>query len=1072
MRGRTGLTSRILLTISFCLAGFFAASVAAQTLSDNALSGMKWRSIGPFRGGRVLAVTGVVGDPNTYYFGAVAGGVWKTTNAGASWTPLTDSTTIRSIGAIEVAPSDPNVIYVGTGESCIRGDISYGDGVWKSTDAGKTWVHMGLDDTRHIAKVVINPHNPDIVFIAALGHAFGPNSDRGVYRSADGGKTWTKVLYHDEKTGAIDLVMDPANPRIMFAALWQAYRTPWSMNSGGPGSGIYKSTDGGLTWNHIEGHGLPSGVLGRIGVAVSGADDNQVWAIIEAERGGIYHSGDGGESWQLVNASHDYTQRAWYFHHIFADPKLPDTIYVLNTGVSRSSDGGRTFTGIRAPHGDNHGLWIDPTNSDYIINSNDGGATISHDFGKTWSTEDNQPTAEFYHVDTDTRFPYWVYGAQQDNSTVAIASRTGGGLITDQDWHAVAGGESGWVVPDPKNPDVTYAGSYDGLITRYDHKIGQAQDIDPWPLNPMGSGAADLKHRFQWTAPIAVSPNDPNVLYFGGEGVFESTNGGHSWTMLGGDLTRNDKSKQQSSGGPLEQDNTSVEYYDTVFCIAESPKAKGEIWAGTDDGYVQLTRDGGKTWSNVTPKGLPEWIKISIVDPSPHTDGTAYIAVDGQKLDDLRPYLYKTTDFGKTWTKITNGIPDGSFTHSIKEDSVGKGLLFAGTETGVFVSFDDGANWQSLRMNMPDTPVHDLVTKGNDLVVATHGRAFYILDDITPLREMTSATLGEDVHIYKPQVAYRMRGFGGFGGGRGGFIAAGANPPSGAMIDYYLKSAPQGPVSLEITDSKGTVVRRYSSRPPAGPAMSEEEQMIAAFFGGGGAARLPAAAGLNRFVWDLRYEAPHTVPGAVNWAGRGGAPVVPPGTYNLKFTINGQSYTSSVEVRKDPRIETTDADLEKQAQLALQVRDEVTKGNDAVNQIRSLRSQMRALEQRLEGDAAAKEITPASQALDKKMTAVEENLVQTKSQSGEDPLNFPIKVIDQMGGVGNTVGSADTAPTEQSYAVYDELAKAIDAQVAAWHEIEAKDLASLNEMIRKANIQTLAPSTAPPMGGRGGRRGG
>ena len=1033
------------------LLGVAGTALRAQTLDENALKGMKWRQVGPFRGGRALAVSGVAGDPETYYFGSVAGGVWKTTNGGLTWAPMTDKTGIMSVGAIAVAPSDPNVIYVGTGESCWRGNISYGDGMYKSLDGGKTWSHIGLEDTRHIAKIIISPTNPDVLFVAAMGHAYGPNETRGVFRSSDGGKTWQKVLYKDNKTGAIDLTFDPSNSHILYAALYEAQRYPWTAISGGPGSGLYKSIDNGATWKRLEGHGLPSGVLGRIGVSVSGADGNRVYAIIEAEKGGIYRSEDAGESWQLINPDHRFTQRAWYFHHIFADPKNVDTVYVLNTAVYRSTDGGHTFNFIRAPHGDNHGLWIDPTHPEWMINSNDGGATVSHDGGKSWTTQGNQPTAQFYHVATDNAFPYHIYGAQQDNSTVAIASRSDNGVIDRPDWYDVGGGESGFVVPDPQNPDVVYAGSYDGLITRFDKKDHQVQDISSWPLNPMGSGAAELKHRFQWTAPIMISPNEPNAVYHGGEAVFKTTDEGMTWTAISGDLTRNDKSKQQSSGGPLTQDNTSVEYYDTVFALAESPLEKGLIWAGSDDGLVHVTRDGGQHWSNVTSKEFGDWSLVSIIDASPHSAGTAYVAIDRHKLDDFHPYLFKTADYGKTWTKITAGLPDNSYAHTIREDPKRKGLLYAGTENGIYISFDDGGHWQSLKLNLPTTPIHDLTIKGDDLIVATHGRAFWALDDIGPLRQMNAAADSAEAHLYQPSPAIRFRG--------PGFtlpatVPVGANPPAGAVIYYSLKTAPKEQITLEVLDAHGKLIRKYTSKKTGEGASPDEEEFGIRRPG----QELPAEAGLNHFVWDMHFEPPTRVPGAVGWGGRPEGPLVVPGTYEIKLTVAGKSETAKLEITKDPRVSASQADLDKQEELALRIRDRVTAGHEAVNQIRSVRGQIDALKKRLSADASAKPVMDAADALTKKMSAVEEKIIQPKSKSGEDPLNYPIQVADQFVALQETVESADTAPTAASFTVYDELNKRLEVQLAAWHEIQSKDLGALNAAIQKANIPAIAPA--------------
>jgi len=1032
-----------------------AATLSAQTLREDSLKGMKWRLIGPFRGGRVLAVAGVPSDPNVYYFGAVAGGVWKSANGGLTWTPMFEKESVSSIGSIAVAPSDPNVIYVGTGEACIRGNISFGDGVYKSVDAGKTWKNIGLRDTRHISHLLVHPHNPNIVFVAALGHAYGPNTERGVFRSTDGGATWEKVLYKDEKTGAIDLTFDPNNSNILFAALWEAYRTPWSLTSGGPGSGLYKSTDAGTTWKRLEGHGLPKGVLGRIGVSVSGADSNRVYALIEAEEGGLYRSEDAGETWHRTNDDHRFTQRAWYFHHIFADPKLVDGVYVLNTGFFRSTDGGKTFQILPAPHGDHHGLWIDPTNSQRMINSNDGGANVTTDGGKTWTRQDNQPTAQFYHVATDNRVPYYVYGAQQDNSTVAIASRSDRGFIDRSDWYPVGGGESGYIVPSPLDPNIVYAGSYDGLITRFDKRTGQAQDVTIWPDNPMGAGVGELKHRFQWTAPIAVSPHDPNVLYQGGEALFKSTNGGMSWTAISPDLTRNDKSKQQSSGGPITKDNTSVEYYDTIFAVAESPMQKDLIWAGTDDGLVHLTRDGGKSWNNATPREMPEWSLVSLIEASPHDAAKAYLAVDTHKLDIYRPYIFRTNDFGKTWTKIVAGLPENTYVHAVREDPRRRGLLFAGTETGVFVSFDDGARWQPLQLNLPTTPIHDLRVKDDDLVVATHGRSFWILDNVTPLRQLDENVAKADVHLYQPAPAYRFRG--------PGFVIPGAerlaglNPPTGAIVDYALKTATQDEITLEILDGQGKLVRKYTSRkmeeaePPSEfPELHRPPD------------QLPTEAGLNRYVWDLRYAPPSKVPGAVYWGGRPVGPLAVPGTYQAKLAVAGKSYTAPLEIKADPRVQASRADLQKQFELAIQIRDRTSAALEAVNQIRALRAQLESLRKRLAANAQYKSIATAAEQLGKKMTSVEEALIQAKSKSSEDPLNYPIRLSEKLMALHSTVESADAAPTQQSYEVFQELSGKVEGQLAQWREIVSKDLAALNEMMRKENVPGLSVAPAAP----------
>jgi len=779
--------------------------IAVADVNPAVLSGMKWRQIGPFRGGRVEAVTGVPGDPTTWYFGAVSGGVWKSTDAANSWKPVFDDQKIASIGAIAVADSDHNVIYVGSGEACPRGNITYGDGVYKSVDAGRTWKNIGLRDSQHIGAVIIHPTNPDIVLVAALGHVFGPNDERGVYRTADGGKTWQRVLFKDANTGAVDVAFDPNNPNTVYASLWQVRRQPWYFASGGPGSGLYKSTDGGLTWKQLQGHGLPEGVIGRIGVSVAGGGSGRVYAMIEATEGGLFRSDDGGGSWERVNSDHRFRQRAWYYSHVFADPTSPDVVYVLDTGAFRSNDGGKTFDLMPAPHGDHHALWIDPKDPRRLINGSDGGASVSVDGGKSWTPEYNQPTAQFYHVVTDNRWPYRVYGAQQDNSTIAIASRDDDGVIGRQDWFPVGGGESGYITTDPKDPEIIYANDNSGIITRYDHRTNNLRDVSFFPLDNSGNGAEDLKYRFQWTEPLMVSQYDSNVLYAAAQFVMKSSDQGKSWHAISPDLTKNDKSKQKPSGGPITLDITSVEYYDTVFTLAESPKERGLLWAGTDDGLIHVTHDDGGSWQNVTPKDMPAWSMVSLIEASPHDAATAYAAIDRHKLDDLKPLIYRTHDGGKSWTKIVTGIPDGAFVRAVREDPTRKGLLYAGTELGVYTSFDDGAHWQPLQLNLPTVPVHDLAVKDGDLVAATHGRSFWILDDLSPVRQAATVDANAEFHLFAPATAVRLhepsqverR------------LPVGDNPPAGAVIDYYLKAAPARSLAMPRSSRpSGRIARR------------------------------------------------------------------------------------------------------------------------------------------------------------------------------------------------------------------------------------------------------------------------
>ncbi len=1013
---------------------------------DPLFKGMKYRNIGPFRGGRSLTASGIPGDPATYYFGSTGGGVWKSTDGATTWSPVFEKDGAPSIGSLAVALSEPNTVYVGTGEACIRGNISHGDGVWKSVDGGKSWKNIGLKDTRAIGKVIVNPRNADIVFVAALGHPFGPNTERGVFRSTDGGKNWEKVLYKDENTGAIDVAFDPQNANILFASMWETRRTPWTLSSGGAGSGLYRSTDGGTTWKRLEEHGLPKGPYGRIGVALA-ANSERVYALIEAKEGGLYRSDDGGDSWQLVNGSHSLYQRPWYYMHVVADPQSADVLYIMDVEFFKSTDGGRTFNKIKVPHGDNHGLWIDPKNTKRMIASNDGGATVSLDGGKTWTREDNQPTAQFYHVITDTRDPYYVYGAQQDNSTVAIASRSDDGAIDRPDWYPVGGGEAGYIAPDPRDPNIVYAGDYEGNLTRFDKRTSQVKNIAVWPELSDARGAAPLEHRFQWTAPIVTSPHDPNTIYYGGERVFKTTDGGNRWEAISPDLTRNDKSRQQASGGAITIDDTGTEYYDTVFSIAPSALAKGLIWVGTDDGLIQITRDEGKNWANVTPKDLPEWSRVSLVEASPHDAGTAYVAIDRHQNDDLKPYIYKTSDYGKTWARIASGIPDGAFVRAVREDPKKKGLLYAGTERGVFVSLDDGAHWRSMQLNLPITPVHDLVVKNSDLVLATHGRSFWIMDDVSPLRQFADSIAGEDVHLYQPATAYRTH----TGEAPRRAIFAGKNPPNGAMIYFNLKAVPKQEVKIEILDASGNVVREYSSNKyesleePPDPDDKKQEKEI------------KPEAGMNRFVWDLHYDEADRVPDYYLWEYNDGArgPLALPGNYQVRLTADGKTQTAPLEVKLDPRVNISQSDLEKQFKLLLDVRDELSRVYDAVNQIQDLREQVAGLKKRL-GRGASKSVVDAAAALDAKLIAVRDPLINLKISANEDSLAYPPGLDGKLAYLGMTVaGFADSAPTESQSQEFDRLKKQAAEFLANWNQVRDSEVVAMQKLAAEQGIHAI-----------------
>lgn len=1008
---------------------------------------MMWRCIGPFRGGRVTAVAGVYSQAFTYYFGATGGGVWKTEDGGLNWKPVSDGFfKTGSVGAIAISEWDPNVVYVGMGEAPIRGNVSHGDGMYKSTDAGKTWKHIGLADTSQISRVRIHPRNPDLVYVAALGHIYGQNQERGVFRTEDGGETWKKILFRSDKAGAIDLILDPLNPRIIYAAIWETCRTPYSLTSGGPGSGLFKSTDGGDTWKEISRNkGLPKGMLGKIGVTVSAAKPDRVWAIIEAMDGGVFCSNDGGETWSRMNNERRLRQRAWYYSRIYADPKDAETVYVLNTGLYCSVDRGKTYTSIRVPHGDNHDLWIDPENPKRMINGNDGGANVSYNGGVSWTAQDNQPTAQFYHVITDNQFPYWVYGAQQDNSTVRIASRTSGGGIDKPDWHPVGGGESGHIAPRHDNPDIVYAGSYGGLITRWDYKTRQQRVITAWPENPMGWGAAELKYRYQWTAPIIVSRFDSNVLYHAAQVLFKSTNEGQSWEVISPDLTTNDKTKQEKSGGPITKDDTSVEYYCTIFALAESFHDPDVLWVGSDDGLVHITKDGGKSWENITPKQMPKWSLISMIDPSTFDAGTAYLAVDRHELDDFGPYIYKTENYGKSWKKITNGLADNTFVRVVREDPKRKGLLYAGTETGVFVSFDDGENWQILQLNLPVVPIHDMVVKDDDLVVATHGRSFWILNDLAPLHQITDEAAKSDIFLFKPRNAFRMRGFG------WPRPNVGQNPPGGTVIYYYFREKPKPGTTLEFLDAEGNLIRKFTGR--AGEETSEDSMSIRSRRAGSRSFR--AEEGMNRFVLNMRYPDAERVPGAILWGGMLSGPVAVPGRYQVRLTMGEKKIIQTWEWKKDPRISTTKEDFQEQFDFLLKIRDKVTEVNRVINRLRDIKKQIDDLSKKIRGHEKGKEIIGAGKNIKKKLQEVEDVLIQSKSKSGQDPLNFPILLDNKIAALASVVASTDARPTDQSYEVFKELSVKADEQIQKLNKILEVDVPVFNKLVQDAGIPAI-----------------
>ena len=999
---------------------------AAGGVDASLLTGLRWRSIGPARGGRSQAVAGSAKRPMEYYFGAVGGGVWKTTDGGINWRPVSDRFfKSSSVGAIAISESNPDIVYVGMGETQLRGNIIQGDGVYKTTDGGRTWTHIGLEKTRAISRIRIHPENPDILYVAALGDPYGSTPDRGVFKSTDGGKTWTRVLFRNEKTGAVDLVVDPRNPDVLYAGLWEVFRTPHSLSSGGPGSGLFKSTDGGKNWTELTTNaGLPKPIWGKVGITVSGADSDRLYALIEAPDAGLFLSDDAGKSWKMVNDNRNIRQRAFYYTRVYADPKAKDTVYILNVSFYRSTDAGKTLTNIRVPHGDNHDLYIAPNDPQRLAQSNDGGANISFNGGQSWTDQD-YPTAQFYNVVTTAHVPYHVCGAQQDNSTACVPS-TGGGEL-----YAVGGGESGYIAPDPENTDVFYAGSYGGLLTRINRRTGERRNINIWPDNPMGHSASDMTERFQWTFPIVIAPTNPNVLYATSQHVWRSTNEGHSWQKISGDLTRHDPSTLGPSGGPITLDQTGVETYATVFALAPSPLDGNVIWAGSDDGLVHVTRDGGKSWQKITPPDLPEFTRISLIDASPHAVGTAYLAGNRYQRADRAPYVYKTTDFGKTWTKIVTGIPGDDFPRAIREDKKRKGLLFLGTENGVYVSFNDGAYWQSLRLDLPVTPVHGVEVKNDDLVIGTHGRSFYILDNISVLRQVNAATTNEPLMLFDPADAVR-------------------SVSRGVVIDYFLKESADK-VTIEILDPKGKVIRTYSgpeAQPQAAPRTPEMEEGEEGPRQGP-AARVTGAKGMNRFTWDMRYPNAVDFPGMIMWAASTRGPAAPPGRYQVRVTAAGATKTQTFEIKRNTAVPgVTDADLQAQFALAMQISERVSDANRAVIRIRDLKTQISERMGKASNDAIAK----AGQSLLDRLTDVEGEIYQHRLRSGQDPLNFPIRLNNKLAALQGTVEGGDARPTEQSYAVFKELSGRLDKQLARLDAVVKSDLTAFNASLQSAGL--------------------
>lgn len=1017
-----------------------AAPPSAPSPDATALTGLAWRNVGPFRGGRATTVSGVPGQPLVYYMGATGGGIWKTENAGASWKPVADGQIgMGSVGSIAVAPDDPNVVYAGMGEAPVRGvSSSWGDGVYKSTDAGKTWAHVGLTESRTISRVVVHPKNSDLVYVAAQGSRWGKSAERGVYRSADGGKTWKSVLSVDSLTGPSDLAMDPTNPRILYAAMWDAQRTPWYARSGGPGSGIWKTTDGGDTWTRLGG-GLPK-TMGKIGVAVSASRPDRIWAIVEADSGGLFRSDDGGTSWQLTSGDRVLRARAWYYTRVTADPVNADVVYVINAPVMKSIDAGKTFTALPDPHGDNHFLWINPTNPANLAKADDGGAAISFTGGANWSPIDNQPTAQFYRVSVDDRFPYWLYSGQQDNSSVAIPSAVAGPGISNGDFHDAGGCESAHVAFDPANPRYLYANCYHGAITEYDQDLGSTRNVMAYPFLGLAEPSDQLKYRWNWSSPIITSPHDRRVIYHGANVVFKSSDRGQSWTVISPDLTRNDKTRQGLGGGPFTNEGAGGEVYNTIYYLAESPHEAGVIWVGTDDGLVQLTRDGGKTWTNVTPKGLPESL-INMVEVSPFDKATAYIAVSRHKWNDNTPHIYRTTDYGTSWTRLVGGLPDGDVVRVVREDPARRNLLYAGTETGIWVSYDGGAAWQRLQLNLPHVPVTDIRVHHGDLVIATEGRAFWILDDITPIRELAAALGKGQPHLFAPRTSYRTElGF------NGSIPGLGQNAPQGAVISFYLSKLDSTQTGkVEVVDGAGHVVRTFATDAKAGEGT-----------------KLALKRGMNRLVWDLRREPPTRVPGIM--LGEGGAANagyrVALGRYQVRLTVGSDTASQAFDVVADPRTAPTPEDVAGQQEILASIFARVDGIHRRANALRAVRDQIRGLIEHTAKRADADAIATAGRSLVGSIDSVEAVIINAKGKTFQDVINFRNGLNDQYLNLSAAVDGTDRPVTQGArtrFADLEEQWRAISPRI---ERILGPDLDRLNALVRDKNIPAIVPPPA------------
>lgn len=1003
----------------------FSQTPQSSPIDPTLYNGLKWRNIGPNRGGRSLSSMGSPGRVNEYYFGATGGGLWKTVDGGNEWFPVTDGQiNSSSIGAVAVAETNPDVVYIGGGETQLRGSITQGEGVYKTTDGGKTWRSLGLKDTQAISRIRVHPTNPDIVYVAALGHPYGDNEERGVFRSSDGGNTWKKVLYVSPKAGAADLVIDRTNPKVLYASTWQVYRKAWKMWGGGPDCKLWKSENGGDTWVELtKNPGMPEGPLGKIGVAVSPADPNRVWAVVEANEGGVFRSDNGGWTWTRVNSERKLRQRAFYYSRLVADPLNRDIVYGLNVDFWKSTDGGVTFDKeINVPHGDNHDLWIDPNNPMRMIASNDGGACVSLNGGETW-TEEDYTTTQFYHVMATSDVPYHVAGAQQDNSTLAMPSDGWDHMQArgpNHGWYySVGGGESGWITQSPTDPDVFYAGSQGALLTRYNRKTGQIRDIQVYPRFFSGEPSSALPERWQWTFPIMFAPKDPNIMYTCSQHVWKTTNDGQTWEKISPDLTYADPETLGPTGGIITNDMNGPEIYATVFALAPSFHDVNTIWAGSDDGKVHITQNGGKNWKDITPKDLPKFSRVSIIEESQHNPGTLYLAANRYQVDDRQPYVFRTTDYGKTWTKIINGIKDGHFARAVREDPERPGLLFLGTEHGAYVSSNAGDQWHSIQLNLPDTPIRDLVIKDSDVVLGTHGRGFWILDDINPLRQMTTEAAKQNAILFKP-----------------------SDPIRGIYdlkVQYYFKNSPDS-VKIEILDAKDNVISTHVGKEKANKVDNSIPWWMR-----GGSSKPTTATGLNAFTWDLRYPGATVFDGIIIWSGRPQrGPSAPPGDYKVRLTTGSFSTTQPFKIKMDPNLKgVTEADLKETYDLATKIRDKESAANEAVIKIRETRKK---IEEGLKGnnDVAT---TAAAKDFLAKITIIENDLYQTKNQSGQDPLNFPIKLNNRLSSLRRSVETGDARPTDGAYKVFTELSKELEGHLTKLNAILNGDLPNLNQKL-------------------------